>query len=327
MNLEKWAKVKEIFGAAVELPREEREKFIKDNCGADETLLFEVRSLLEAEIKAGEFIESPAFSPLTELVTERRKPSRVGQIVGAYKLEKEIGRGGMGAVYLASRADREFQKQVAVKLIKRGLDTDEIIRRFRHERQILATLDHPNITRLIDGGATGDSLPFLVMDYVEGKPLTKYADEKHLTIEERLQLFLEICSAVQYAHRNLIVHRDLKPSNIIVTKEGVPKLLDFGIAKLVAPSAEETETLGTQTEFRALTPEYASPEQVKGQTVTTAADIYSLGVVLYELLTGERPFRVKSKSAEEISKIITESEPPKPSSVLSLKSRVQSSGS
>ncbi len=230
----------------------------------------------------------------------------------------------MGAVYLASRADKEFEKKVAVKLIKRGLDTDEIIKRFRNERQILAGLDHTNITRLIDGGATDDGLPYLVMDYVEGKPLTKYSEANQLTINQRLKLFLHICSAVRYAHQNLIIHRDLKPSNILVTDDGVPKLLDFGIAKLIDEANEETFH---NTLTRVMTPEYASPEQVQGKPITTASDVYTLGVILYELLTGERPYKVKSKSADEISKIITDSEPLKPSSVISSKNKIQDSDS
>jgi eukaryotic-like serine/threonine-protein kinase len=313
MNLEKWAKVKAIFNAALELPDADREVFIESNCGADETLFLEVKSLLEAERDAKEFIEAPAFSALNRLIGDTQNPSRVGQIIGAYKLEKEIGRGGMGAVYLGSRADAEFKKRVAVKLIKRGLDTDEIVRRFRYERQILATLDHPNITRLIDGGATDDGSPYLVMDYVEGKPLTKYADERQLSIEERLRLFLQICAAVQYAHQNLIIHRDLKPSNILVTNEGVPKLLDFGIAKLLTAGNGGLTLEKSLTATQAMTPEYASPEQITGKPVTTASDIYSLGVVLYELLTGHRPIRLTSRSQEELSRIITDTSPPKPS--------------
>jgi eukaryotic-like serine/threonine-protein kinase len=316
MNLEKWAKVKEIFNAALELPDADREVFVQSNCGADETLFFEVKSLLEAERDAKEFIEAPAFSALNQLMSDTQNPSRVGQIIGAYKLEREIGRGGMGAVYLGSRADAQFKKQVAVKLIKRGLDTDEIIRRFRHERQILATLDHPNITRLIDGGATEDGSPYLVMDYVEGKPLTKYSDERQLSIEERLRLFLQICAAVQYAHQNLIIHRDLKPSNILVTNEGIPKLLDFGIAKLLTAGNGGLTLEKSLTATQAMTPEYASPEQITGKPVTTASDIYSLGVVLYELLTGHRPIRLTSRSQEELSRIITDTSPQKPSSIL-----------
>jgi eukaryotic-like serine/threonine-protein kinase len=320
MNLEKWARVKQIFNAALDVSEAERADFVQSSCADDETLLFEVKSLLEAEKSAREFIEAPAFAAVSELVEDTKNPSRVGQIVGAYKLKREIGRGGMGAVYLAERADEQFRKQVAVKLIKRGFDTDEIVRRFRYERQILASLDHPNITRLIDGGAAPDGTPFLVMDYVEGRPLTKYADERRLSIEERLRLFLQICAAVQYAHQNLIIHRDLKPSNILVTPEGAPKLLDFGIAKLLNAGGALTLEKSL-TAAQAMTPEYASPEQITGRPVTTASDIYSLGVVLYELLTGYRPIRLTSRSQQELSKIITDTSPPKPSEAASLRRR------
>ena len=315
MNAEQWAKVKEMFYAALELPESEREKFIENSCGGDEDLLAEVKTLFDAHDEAEAFIESPALAPITNLVEETANFSRVGQIIGAYRIEAEIGRGGMGAVYLASRADNEFEKKVAVKLIKRGCDTDEVIKRFRYERQILATLEHANITRLIDGGATDDGLPYLVMDYVEGLPLNQYCDENELSINKRLKLFLQICSAVTYAHRNLIIHRDLKPSNILVTTEGTPKLLDFGIAKLTATNAAQTLEK-TLTNFQAMTLEYASPEQVGGETVTTASDIYSLGVSLYELLTRHRPFHFKTKSADEISRIFADTAPTKPSDVL-----------
>ena len=230
----------------------------------------------------------------------------------------------MGTSWNIKCADKEFEKSVAVKLIKRGLDTDEIDKRFRNERQILAGLDHPNITRLIDGGATDDGLPYLGMDYVEGKPWTKYAEAKELSINERLKLSFKICSAVRYAHQNLIIHRDLKPSNVLLTNDGTPKLLDFGIAKIIDEANEETFH---NTLTRVMTPEYASPEQIQGKPITTASDVYSLGVILYELLTGKRPYKVKSKSADEISKIITDSEPLKPSSVISSKNKIQESDS
>ena len=310
MNPEDWQKVKELFSAAVELPPGERRSFIEREAGGDALLINEVCGLLESDEEAEDFIENPAVA-VTQLV--RDETALAGKKIGSYLIEREIGRGGMGAVYLARRADEHFEKRVAIKLIKRGFDTDDIVRRFRHERQILAALDHPNITRLLDGGATDDGLPFLVMDYVEGSPLTRYSEEKRLSVNDRLQLFLQICSAVVYAHQNLIIHRDIKPSNILVTADGVPKLLDFGIAKLTAPDAQQTfDRFSTQM----MTPEYASPEQVLGQPVTTATDIYSLGVVLYELLTGTRPVRVKSGSPLEISKAITDSSPVKPSSLV-----------
>ena len=312
MTAERWRKIKELFNAAMELPAAERLVFVENS---DESLRGELLELLNAQEESENFIETPALAPIADLVEETKDFSRVGQIIGAYKIEKEIGRGGMGAVYLANRADSEFEKKVAVKLIKRGLDTDEIIKRFRYERQILATLEHPFITRLIDGGATDDGLPFLMMDYVEGSPLNQYCSENQLSIIGRLKLFLQICSAVQYAHRNLIIHRDLKPGNILVTKDGTPKLLDFGIAKLTASNGTAQTLDRTLTAFQAMTPEYASPEQISGQIVTTASDIYSLGVILYELLTGHRPFSFKAKTADEISRTITDTAPTKPSSV------------
>lgn len=311
MDSDNWQQIKEIFQSAMELPSAKRQTFLKTKCGDDESLKSEVEAMLEANDEIGDFIVAPALSSIRDFVADESKQTRIGQKIGAYKIEKEIGRGGMGAVYLGTRADADFEKKVAIKLIKRGFDTDEIISRFRYERQILARLDHPNITRLIDGGATDDGLPYLVMDYVEGLPLTKYCEEKRLSIEERLQLFLPICAAVKYAHQNLVIHRDIKPSNILVSADGVPKLLDFGIAKLVL--SNDGDRTAEKTATRAMTPEYASPEQILGKPVTTSADIYSLGVVLYELLTGHRPFQLKNQSAEEISKIITESQPLKPS--------------
>jgi serine/threonine protein kinase/Tfp pilus assembly protein PilF len=312
MSPERWFEVKEVFNAALDLPPDARRSFVEENCAGDRLLREEVLALLESSSEAESFIEAPALTRVAHLVTEEKPGSYIGRQIGSYKIEREIGKGGMGAVYLAARADDEFDKKVAIKLIKRGFDTDEIISRFRHERQILAALEHPHITRLIDGGTTPDGLPYLVMDYVEGLPLTKFCAAHRVSLDERLDIFLKICSAVTYAHQNLIIHRDLKPSNIMVCEDGTPKLLDFGIAKLTAP--ESASTLATaQTTFRVMTPEYASPEQVSGQTVTTASDIYSLGVVLYELLTGQRPFRLKTNNAEEISRIITDTAPTRPS--------------
>jgi len=314
LSPERWLKVKEILSRALELSPSERRAFIKGECGDDNELREEIESLLDVNEESESFIESPVLV-VSSLVTEETPVSFIGKEIGAYKIESQIGRGGMGAVFLATRADKQFQKQVAIKLIKRGLDTDDIIRRFRYERQILAGLDHPNITRLLDGGATDDGLPFLVMDYVEGLPLNQFCDERQLTIKERLKLFLQICSAVSYAHQNLIIHRDIKPSNILVTKDGVPKLLDFGIAKLLV--SDNSSTIDrTLTATQAMTPEYASPEQVLGNPVTTATDVYSLGVLLYELLTGHRPFRIKTNNPNEVSHIITDTEPPRPSSVV-----------
>lgn len=315
MTPEKWERVKAVFHSALDLPESERASFIASECGDDAAMLVEVNSLFESHVESEELFESPAFESISSLVEQKALPSRVGQSIGNYKIESEIGRGGMGAVYLASRADAEFDKKVAIKLIKRGFDTEEVIKRFRHERQILAALEHPNITRLLDGGSTEDGLPFLVMDYVDGRPLHRFADENGLSINKRLSMFLKICSAVSYAHQNLVIHRDLKPSNILVTADGEPKLLDFGIAKLTGPSGNGNTFNNTQTKFQAMTPEYASPEQISGKGVTTASDIYSLGILLYELLTGHRPFRFETKNVAEISAIITDSTPTKPSTV------------
>jgi serine/threonine protein kinase len=219
MTNEQWKQVKDIFSAAVELPHDKRVSFIEEKSGGDALIVQEVHTLLDSDDEVEDFIENPTMA-VSQLV--RDETALAGKKIGSYLIEKEIGRGGMGAVYSATRADEHFEKRVAIKLIKRGFDTDDIVRRFRHERQILAALDHPNITRLLDGGATEDGLPYLVMDYVEGLPLTKYCKQKQLSVDERLKLFLQICSAVVYAHQNLIIHRDIKPSNILVTADGVP---------------------------------------------------------------------------------------------------------
>ena len=225
-----------------------------------------------------------------------------GRRIGPYRVVREIGRGGMGAVYLAARADEQFEQRVAIKLIKRGMDTDDIIRRFRNERQILANLRHPHIATLLDGGITEEGLPYFAMDYVEGAPIDQYCDQHKLSIRNRLNLFRMICSAVQFAHQNLIVHRDIKPGNIIVTPEGVPVLLDFGIAKLL-DAEHSQETMPGQ---RPMTPECASPEQVRGEPITTASDIYSLGILLYKLLTGHQPYRFASGLPQIMLVTVTE---------------------
>lgn len=233
--------------------------------------------------------------------------------IGPYKVTKELGRGGMGQVYLGLRDDGTFQQRVAIKIVKRGMETDEITRRFELERRVLAALNHPNIARILDGGVTEDGRAYFIMEYVEGLPLDKHCDARRMTTEQRLDIFRQVCAAVQFAHQNLIVHRDIKPSNIIVTGEGVPKLMDFGIAKMLNPEMSPVGEIATAEGLRLMTPEYASPEQVRGETISTASDIYSLGVLLYELLTGHRPYRIKSRLQAEIERIICEEEPEQPS--------------
>ena len=279
-------------------------------CGDDEELLQEVESLLAQTTGT---LERAAQSA-TESIRLRLTSFSKGYRLGAWAIVREVGRGGMGAVYLAKRADGEFEKEVAIKVLKRGTDTEEVLRRFRAEREIVARLDHPNIARLLDAGTTDDDLPYFVMDYVKGKPLTEYANEHQLSIAERLKLFRVVCGAVSYAHQNLVIHRDLKPGNILVTERGEVRLLDFGIAKLVQQTdAEQCDV--TLADLRLLTPEYASPEQIKGEPVTTASDVYSLGVLLYELLTGERPYKLTKRTTDEITRAICEQEPQKPSTV------------
>ena len=261
----------------------------------------EVESLLSSYSRADSFIEKPAGETTQDASTQDASPvALVGQRIGPYKLICEIAHGGMATVYLALRADDQYRKRVAIKLVKKGVDLDEIPRRFRNERQTLAALDHPNIVKLLDGGSTPEGSPYLVMDYVQGMPITDYCDSRRLSITERLELFRMVCGAVHYAHQNLVIHRDLKPGNIFVTTDGVPKLLDFGIAKLLNPEFSAQSLLVTEADRRLMTPEYASPEQVRGQPVTTATDVYSLGVLLYELLTGHRPYRLKNRTLQEI---------------------------
>lgn len=237
----------------------------------------------------------------------------IGKTIGPYRIEKRIGRGGMGDVYLVVRNDGAFRRRMALKLVRQQADASIIGHRFQSERQILASLDHPNIARLLDGGSTDDGRPYLVMEYIDGQRLDRYADEHRLGVEERLELFLQVCSAVQTAHQNLVVHRDLKPGNILVTRDGVPKLLDFGIAKLLAPELFPHTVEMTRTEMRPMTPQYASPEQLLGQPVTTASDVYSLGVLLYQLLTGHLPRSLPSLVPQDIQRALDSDQPTKPS--------------
>ena len=297
MNKESWVKIKSTFDQVVELPTAERLAFVDSIENA------EIRVEVEKMIAVDDD-ESLDFSPLESL-------NLIGKSIGKYKILREIGRGGMGAVYEASRDDGQFSQKVALKLIKRGMDSDEILRRFRNERQILASLKHENITSLLDGGITESGSPYYVMEFVEGAPIDEFCEK--LSVDEKLKLFRQVCSAVAYAHARLVVHRDLKPSNVIVTDAGTAKLLDFGIAKVL--DTHDLPSHKTATQLGMMTPQYASPEQIRGEQVTTSADVYSLGLLLYEILTGKSAFDFSDKSLDEIRKIITETSPRRPSLV------------
>jgi serine/threonine protein kinase len=308
-------RLKEIFHSAQQLRPNERSAFLDKNCGNDTELRREIDALLKSSQEADGFMVDPPAQLAAEVFGEAEIPAATGRTIGHYKLLERIGTGGMGEVYLAERADQQFKMQVAIKLIKRGMDTESVLRRFQHERQILASLKHPNIAHLLDGGETEDGLPYFVIEHVKGERIDRYAKEKNLALKERLELFRQVCGAVSYAHQHLVVHRDLKPSNILVTPEGVPKLLDFGIAKIIQVD-DGAATLATITAMPAMTPEYASPEQVRGEPMTTASDVYSLGVVLYQLLTGQLPYQFTSQSPHDVARVITEQEPTRPSTVV-----------
>jgi len=316
---ERWRQLAEILDEALELPPGQQAAYLDLACGGDVRIRSQVMGLLVADANSGEFLELPAAEYLSVIA---EGPATVavaglppGARIGPFRVLRELGRGGMGEVYLAERADGQFDQQVALKLIRSGMDLSEVHRRFLAERQILARLHHPHIAGLLDGGLTAEVRPWFAMEYIAGAPLKAWCDERGLEIAQRLRLFEDVCEAVRYAHQNLVVHRDIKPSNILVTDDGQVKLLDFGIAKLV-----ENEVVGdlnrdepaTRTEFRALTPEYAAPEQIRGEPVTTATDVYALGAVLYELLTGRRPYRFTRHSAGEIERVICEIDPDPP---------------
>ncbi len=333
MQPERWQKVKETLLLVLEKPENERARLLAEIGGDDEELRKQVEELLAVETESEDFIEKPVAS-LSEVFPEDGAAGAEKKF-GNYRIVREIGRGGMGAVFLAERIDGAFEQQVALKIVRQTLADAELERRFKQERQILASLNHPNIARLLDGGVSQTGEPFLAMEHIEGKPLLEFADERNLNLEERLRLFLKICRPVAFAHRNLIVHRDIKPSNILVDESGEPKLLDFGLAKLSVPSELQTTDYKLQTDpksefpnpksevtaFRAFTPAYASPEQLRGARASTASDIYSLGIVLYELLTGEKPFHFENKSLEEILRTITTEAPP-PSSISNSKFQI-----
>ncbi|MFN0100893.1 MAG: protein kinase domain-containing protein [Bryobacteraceae bacterium] len=310
MTPERFARVDALFNAAIELPAPQRHPFLEEQCTGDPELLLEVRAMVDADSDPGATIDRAmiAGAEAWALATEEQA---IGTRLGPYRLTAFLGRGGMGAVYRAVRDDAAFEKEVAIKLLRGGMDSCSILRRFEQERQILARLEHPHIARLLDGGTGSNGMPFLVMEFVEdGITVTQHCKDAALGLEKRLLIFLDICSAVGYAHQNLIVHRDLKPGNILVDKSGSVKLLDFGIARVLSDTADQTVTVaGAQM----LTPEYASPEQVRGEPVTTATDVYSLGIMLYEILTGRKAQAVQETSLAAIAKIVCETLPIRPS--------------
>lgn len=317
MDAERRRRIEDIFEAVLDVPRAERAGHILRACGDDEELRGEVEALLRAHERASGILEQAPTSVPDQLSSD---PVRIGP----YALLRELGQGGMGTVWLAERADGQFHRYVAVKIIRSGPYSLDMHRRFLVERQILAALDHPHIARLLDGGFTDEGRPYLVMEYVEGLPIDRYCDRLRLGVADRLRLFRDVAKAVQYAHQNLIVHRDLKPSNILVKSDGTPKLLDFGVAKILGPGA----ALGappTITGRLPMTPEYASPEQVRGESITTASDVYSMGVLLYELLSGFPPHELGSASPAEIVEAVALSDPPRPSRRLR-RAAAQSSG-
>ncbi|CAN5399199.1 hypothetical protein BH10ACI2_BH10ACI2_17180 [soil metagenome] len=318
MTPERWQQIEEIFHEALDLNEAVRSDFIKEKAGKDNDLIAEVEKLLSQFDDASSFIEQPLYDSaksgvLSALLDESGYDPLVGKLLGNYRIEREVGRGGMGAVYEALRADGEFRLRVALKVVKRGVDTDFVLKRFRNERQILAALDHPFITRLIDGGTTDDGRPYFVMEFIDGLPLYRYCDKNRLSIRERLVLFCRVTEAVEYAHHRLVIHRDLKPSNIFIANDGSPRLLDFGIAKLLDPELASYTLQPTATARRMMTVDYASPEQVRGEKVTYATDVYSLGVILFELLTGHRPYKLTSRSPHDVARAICDDEPYLPS--------------
>lgn len=307
-----YKRAKELFLRICDLTDEDRRPILDAECADEPELRADVEALLKHhDTSSADTAELPA-----EGAPAPAEEPRV-RSVGPYRVIREIGRGGMGVVYLGVREGDQFKRRVAIKVLKRGTDTERVLHRFDLERQVLSALNHAGIARLFDAGETEDGVPYFAMEYVEGIPIDQYCDVHRLHIDERLELFRRVCSAVHYAHQNLIVHRDLKPGNIVVTKEGQPKLLDFGIAKLINPELSMITGDPTAPEFRVMTPEYASPEQVRGDPITTASDVYSLGVLLYEVLSGHRPYRIRSRVRAELERVICDEDPEKPSTAIS----------
>ena len=323
MTPERWARVKQLFAMALENPADRRSALLALQAGEDGALIAEVESLLRSHEQSGPFLNSASAAVRAKAIDHTHRNGHVGERIGAYRIVEMIGAGGMGDVYKAVRDDDQYRAEVAVKLMRADVRNPLAEQRFKNERQILAQLDHRNIARLLDGGTTADGLPYVVMELVMGSAIDQYCEEKKLAVRDRVQLFLQVCAAVSYAHQHLVVHRDLKPNNILVTADGSVKLLDFGIAKLLETDpVTGTATEETRTQLRAMTLEYASPEQVSGGTVTTVSDVYSLGVVLYRLLTGQSPYRQQANDAQRMAEILGDTTPTRPSQVGHLENKV-----
>jgi serine/threonine protein kinase len=303
------AKIDAVFDEALDVAQEQRESWLKARCRDDPDLCREIQLLLEAHDQHEGPLDVPAVAHLAAMASDPKRNRRIGP----YRVLRELGRGGMGVVYLAERDDGQFRRRVAVKVLRASGDADELHQRFLGERQILASLNHSHIAQLLDGGVSDGQLPYLVIEYVDGLPITEYCDRQRLDVAARLRLFQEVCAAVHHAHQNLVLHRDLKPGNVLVTNTGQVKLLDFGIAKLLNPSLAAVDQPITRTAFRLMTPAYASPEQVRGETLTTASDVYALGLLLYELLVGRPAHRITTNSPQEIHEIVCDRDPGRPS--------------
>ena len=313
MQPDRAERVAKIVERALDIDEKARASLIADLCGPDTGLREEVASLLAFQDKATDFIEKPAYQFAAEAIVDLDAGElKAGELIGDYEIVSLIGEGGMGEVYLAE--DAKLGRKVAIKLLKFGLASAHILRRFQQEERILAGLTHPNIARLYGGAVTANGLPYFVMEYVDGPRLDDYCRDHQLSIPQQLELFRKICAAVSYAHQHLVIHRDIKPANIRMTTDGEPKLLDFGIAKLLDPEANVPDM--TMTFAAVMTPQYASPEQAHGEAMTTASDVYSLGVVLYELLTGQKPYKIDSRTPGAVARAIAEQEPTKPSTAI-----------